>query len=615
MGHLGLTPQSVHAMGGYRVQGTRPRRREAAPRRRPRARGRRVLRARARGRARRPRRADHRAAHDPDDRHRRRALDRRPGARLPRPARARQPPAREVRPRVRPARARRSPRRSGASPTTCARALPRARGDLRGERRAPRARSATEPPARRRDAALGVRGDECAASSAFIWSTRLSAALATHSIPPCIVKPDGLSNWYGPFELHIIHGLAIAWSPRVELRDHRRASPFTLELETQVNVGVARTDAGCRQVRATSVAEERERRRRARRRCCPACSTTHRLVPSEAIADRATRRRMLALVALVTVRSRLPRDEGDRGHPVGRRRRGVVRCVDGRVAPRTASPVASVSRVADAGIERAERAPSPRCHSVIAPVEHASTTWPRRVDREEASWPGRHSRSSWSTPSRSIATPPPRAATASSATPAAEASDEGQSSAVLTVTVTIDDGAVTPELGVRHAAKERAAVRREDGEGARARFATTIHGPIDAIADGVANRRGGRGARGAAPVRRRRQSEPATSAAARPSGGVQQRASDHGAPLDGVDATVPSGLPRRTGSARGVGARMGAAWRRVASDARGAIDGRHRDGYHLPSRFGGTHTLPRATGPGALRRSRGRTGPCGPTRP
>jgi len=28
MGHLGLTPQSIHAMGGYRVQGRRSRQRE-----------------------------------------------------------------------------------------------------------------------------------------------------------------------------------------------------------------------------------------------------------------------------------------------------------------------------------------------------------------------------------------------------------------------------------------------------------------------------------------------------------------------------------------------------------------------------------------------------------
>ena len=38
MGHIGLTPQSVHAMGGFKVQGKRGRRRHRADRRRPGAR-------------------------------------------------------------------------------------------------------------------------------------------------------------------------------------------------------------------------------------------------------------------------------------------------------------------------------------------------------------------------------------------------------------------------------------------------------------------------------------------------------------------------------------------------------------------------------------------------
>ena len=81
MGHLGLTPQSVHAIGGFKVQGKQL---EAA-----RAlvddavaleRGR-VLRHRARVRARRRRAPRHRLGRGPDDRHRRRAPLRRPGAR------------------------------------------------------------------------------------------------------------------------------------------------------------------------------------------------------------------------------------------------------------------------------------------------------------------------------------------------------------------------------------------------------------------------------------------------------------------------------------------------------------------------------------------------------
>ncbi len=53
MGHLGLTPQSVHAMGGFKVQGREHDAALALRRRRQGARRRRVLRRRARGRARR----------------------------------------------------------------------------------------------------------------------------------------------------------------------------------------------------------------------------------------------------------------------------------------------------------------------------------------------------------------------------------------------------------------------------------------------------------------------------------------------------------------------------------------------------------------------------------
>ena len=60
MGHIGLTPQSVHAMGGFKVQGKERRRRARAGRRRRGAGGRRLLRDRARGRARRGRPHGHR---------------------------------------------------------------------------------------------------------------------------------------------------------------------------------------------------------------------------------------------------------------------------------------------------------------------------------------------------------------------------------------------------------------------------------------------------------------------------------------------------------------------------------------------------------------------------
>ncbi len=73
MGHVGLTPQSVHKMGGYVVQGTDEETARKLLERRARARGGRLLRARARGHAAGARRADHRAPRDPHHRHRRRA--------------------------------------------------------------------------------------------------------------------------------------------------------------------------------------------------------------------------------------------------------------------------------------------------------------------------------------------------------------------------------------------------------------------------------------------------------------------------------------------------------------------------------------------------------------
>ena len=120
-GHVGLTPQSVHALGGYRVQG----RGDAggrAHRRRPRGRRRRGLRGRAGGHAGGAGRAGHRRARHPDHRHRRRPRLRRAGAGLDRHGRADAGHRAEVRQAVRrPARHPRRGRRA-PSPTTCARA-------------------------------------------------------------------------------------------------------------------------------------------------------------------------------------------------------------------------------------------------------------------------------------------------------------------------------------------------------------------------------------------------------------------------------------------------------------------------------------------------------------
>ena len=86
MGHIGLTPQSVHKMGGYVVQG----RDEDTARKllddAVALEAGRLLRAGARGRAARAGRRHHRAADHPHHRHRRRQALRWPGAGLLRPA-------------------------------------------------------------------------------------------------------------------------------------------------------------------------------------------------------------------------------------------------------------------------------------------------------------------------------------------------------------------------------------------------------------------------------------------------------------------------------------------------------------------------------------------------
>ena len=118
MGHLGLTPQSVHAMGGYKVQG-----REAAAAGELRQDAEALAAAgcfadRARGRARRPRRAHHRRARRPDDRDRSRPGLRRPGDRAARPARARRGRACRGSSAATPSWASSPPRRSRTGPPT-----------------------------------------------------------------------------------------------------------------------------------------------------------------------------------------------------------------------------------------------------------------------------------------------------------------------------------------------------------------------------------------------------------------------------------------------------------------------------------------------------------------
>ena len=79
MGHVGLTPQTATALGGYRSQGRTAERALEVVRRRARAPGGRLLRDRVRGGPERADRAGDAADRDPGDRHRRRA--RRPTAR------------------------------------------------------------------------------------------------------------------------------------------------------------------------------------------------------------------------------------------------------------------------------------------------------------------------------------------------------------------------------------------------------------------------------------------------------------------------------------------------------------------------------------------------------
>ena len=91
MGHLGLTPQSVNAMGGYRVQGRDDAAAHALTVGGQGHRRRRLLRRGPRGGARAGGRGHHRLARRAHHRHRGRTGLRRPGPGPPRPARAQRP--------------------------------------------------------------------------------------------------------------------------------------------------------------------------------------------------------------------------------------------------------------------------------------------------------------------------------------------------------------------------------------------------------------------------------------------------------------------------------------------------------------------------------------------
>ena len=127
MGHIGLTPQSIHALGGFKVQGKELDAAKAFADDACALADAGCFAIGARVRSRRGRARDHRVGERADDRHRRRPSLRRPGARVARPARLRRSrsPRAEVRAGVRSAWSRSRPSRSSDSAPTCARARTR----------------------------------------------------------------------------------------------------------------------------------------------------------------------------------------------------------------------------------------------------------------------------------------------------------------------------------------------------------------------------------------------------------------------------------------------------------------------------------------------------------
>ena len=121
MGHVGLTPQTATALGGYRAQGRTAERAPRGARRGARAPGGGLLRDRLRGDPGGRHRRDHGRDGDPGDRDRRRREHRRPGARPARPARDQRRLPAEVRQALRGRARRDAPRARRRTPRTSAR--------------------------------------------------------------------------------------------------------------------------------------------------------------------------------------------------------------------------------------------------------------------------------------------------------------------------------------------------------------------------------------------------------------------------------------------------------------------------------------------------------------
>ena len=142
VGHLGLTPQSLHQFGGYRVQGKDSRSAGSARERRGGPRAGRLLRDRSRGDSLAARPADHRSGLDPDDRHRRGAALLGADTRRPRYARHPRETAAALRQEIRRARAQDEGGRSDVRAGSEGGAFPRHGAQLRCGRRRKKDRTA-----------------------------------------------------------------------------------------------------------------------------------------------------------------------------------------------------------------------------------------------------------------------------------------------------------------------------------------------------------------------------------------------------------------------------------------------------------------------------------------
>ena len=148
MGHVGLTPQTATALGGYRAQGRTAERAQAGARGRARAAGGRLLRDRLRGDPGRGDRRDHGPHGDPGDRDRRRRQHRRAGARAARPARHPRRLQAEVRQALRRREGRDAARGPGVRRRGAHARVPGAGAQLRDRARGARAATRQLPPHR-----------------------------------------------------------------------------------------------------------------------------------------------------------------------------------------------------------------------------------------------------------------------------------------------------------------------------------------------------------------------------------------------------------------------------------------------------------------------------------